>query len=471
MIINTNTEEFKNDIYDIMHLFYPDLILNEEDGVVLNHKLTLTDSSEENFFDINGKTSIDTQELPKFKPELRGTQLKKKRYIKRHIKLSLYKLLVQVTGKTMPWGSLTGIRPTKIGYELLDEGVPVYFIKEMLMKNYLVSEQKAKIVARVIRNQTSIIRNEKLVDLYINIPICPSRCSYCSFISSEYDKVKNILPKYLENLVKELKAVQKIVSDKAYVIRTVYIGGGTPSILTSEQFKMIFNEINYPISEFTVECGRPDTITEEKLKTLKEAEVTRISINPQTFCQKTLKLIGRNHTVKDVLEAYKLALKYDFSVNMDLIAGLPGEKLPTFKKSVNTALELSPDNITIHTLSLKHGSLLFNNPPDTDVNVVKMVDYAYEKLTADGYNPYYLYRQKNQIEGLENIGYTKKGKACTFNIDSMEETNSIIACGAGAISKRVFYDDNRIERLANPKFLTDYNDRIDEIIKKKYDFF
>lgn len=471
MIINTNTEEFKNDIYDIMHLFYPDLILNEEDGVVLNHKLTLTDSSEENFFDINGKTSIDTQELPKFKPELRGTQLKKKRHIKRHIKLSLYKLLVQVTGKTMPWGSLTGIRPTKIGYELLDEGVPVYFIKEMLMKNYLVSEQKAKIVARVIRNQTSIIRNEKLVDLYINIPICPSRCSYCSFISSEYDKVKNILPQYLENLVKELKAVQKIVSDKAYVIRTVYIGGGTPSILTSEQFKMIFNEINYPISEFTVECGRPDTITEEKLKTLKEAEVTRISINPQTFCQKTLKLIGRNHTVKDVLEAYKLALKYDFSVNMDLIAGLPGEKLPTFKKSVNTALELSPDNITIHTLSLKHGSLLFNNPPDTDVNVVKMVDYAYEKLTADGYNPYYLYRQKNQIEGLENIGYTKKGKACTFNIDSMEETNSIIACGAGAISKRVFYDDNRIERLANPKFLTDYNDRIDEIIKKKYDFF
>lgn len=471
MIINTNKEEFKNDIYDIMHMFYPNLILNEDDGVVLTHELKLFGDEIENCFNLNGKTFSEKQILPKIKPDIKGTELKKKKYIKRYLKLALYKLLVNITGKTMPWGSLTGIRPTKIGYELLEEGTPIYFIKEMLMKNYLVSEQKAKIVAKVIRNQTSIIRNEKLVDLYINIPVCPSRCSYCSFISSEYEKVKDILPEYIENLVKELKIVQKIVNDKAYVIRTVYIGGGTPSILTPEQFKKLFNEINYPISEFTVECGRPDTITDEKLKVLKEAEVTRISINPQTFCQKTLKLIGRKHTVKDILEAYKLALKYDFSINMDFIAGLPGEKFTTFKKTIDTAIELSPDNITVHTLSLKHGSLLFNNPPDTDENVVKMVDYAYNKLTADGYNPYYLYRQKNQIEGLENIGYTKKGKACTFNIDSMEETNSIIACGAGAISKRIFYDDNRIERLANPKFLSDYNNRIDEIINKKYEFF
>lgn len=466
MIINTNQDEFKNDLYDIMHLYYPDLVLNEEDEVVLTHELILKDDIEENHFDLNGNKYSEQVILPKFRSEL-----KKKRVIKRNIKLSLYKLLVNITGKTMPWGSLTGIRPTKIGYELLEDGVSPYFIKETLMKNYLVSEDKARIVANVIRNQNCIIRNEKLVDLYINIPVCPSRCSYCSFISSEYDKVKDIMPEYLDNLVKELKAVQKIVSEKAYVIRTVYIGGGTPSVLTSEQFKRIFDEINYPISEFTVECGRPDTITEEKLKTLKEAEVTRISINPQTFCQKTLKLIGRNHTTKDVLEAYKLALKYDFSVNMDFIAGLPGEKFPTFKKTIDTAIELSPDNITVHTLSLKHGSLLFNNPPDTDANVAKMVNYAYTKLTADGYKPYYLYRQKNQIEGLENIGYAKKGKVCVFNVDSMEETNSIIACGAGAISKRVFYIDNRIERLANPKFLTDYNQRIDEIIEKKFNFF
>lgn len=204
MIINTNQDEFKNDLYDIMHLYYPDLVLNEEDEVVLTHELILKDDIEENHFDLNGNKYSEQAILPKFRSEL-----KKKRVIKRNIKLSLYKLLVNITGKTMPWGSLTGIRPTKIGYELLEDGVSPYFIKETLMKNYLVSEEKARIVANVIRNQNCIIRNEKLVDLYINIPVCPSRCSYCSFISSEYDKVKDILPEYLDNLVKELRAVQK----------------------------------------------------------------------------------------------------------------------------------------------------------------------------------------------------------------------------------------------------------------------
>lgn len=466
MIIKTNTEEFKNDIYDVMHMFFPESVLGEDDGILLTHEMTLIENKEENLFEFGKEVLKETKELQKTQSEL-----KKKKYIKRNLKLVLYKLLVKVTGKSMPWGCLTGIRPTKVAYDLIEDGLNPLFVKETLMKDYLVSEQKAKLVSRIIANQNCIIKNDKLVNLYINIPVCPSRCSYCSFISSEYDKVKNIIPEYLSNLVKELRAVKELVMKKAYVIRAIYIGGGTPSVLTAEQLKMLLDEINYPISEFTVECGRPDTITEEKLKVLKNYGVTRISINPQTFSLKTLKIICRKHSIKEVLEVYKLALKYDFTVNMDFIAGLPGEKLPTFKKNIDTVLELSPDNVTVHTLSIKHGSILFNNPPDTEKNVAKMVDYAYSKLTADGYLPYYMYRQKNQIEGLENVGYSKKGKICTFNIDSMEETCSIIACGAGAISKRVFQLENRIERLANPKFLSDYNERINEIIEKKYNFF
>ena len=373
--------------------------------------------------------------------------------------------------KNMPWGSLTGVRPTKIGYDLINQGVEPYMLKQALMENFLLAPDKARLVENVIQNQKCIIRNDKLVDLYINIPICPTRCSYCSFISSEYSAVENLIDDYLNALIKEIEATKKIIKDNAYVLRTIYIGGGTPTVLSAEKLDLLLDTINYPVSEFTVECGRPDTITKEKLDVLKKHNVTRISINPQSFSDATLKRIGRKHTVKDIINAYKIALPYEFIINMDVIAGLPKESLASFKKSIDTLMLLAPDNITVHTLAIKRGAILKDEHQTTDNPIVdKMIKYAQEILHDNGYKPYYLYRQKNQLYGQENVGYFKEN-ICLFNVDTMEECLSVIACGAGGISKRIFNIENRIEREANVKDIKQYIDRIDEMIDKKVKLF
>ena len=273
-------------------------------------------------------------------------------------------------------------------------------------------------------------------------------------------------------MIKELNAVKDIVKNKAYIVRTIYIGGGTPSVLSASQLDRLLSQINFPVSEFTVECGRPDTITGEKLDVLKKHNVTRLSINPQTFCEATLKRIGRKQKNSQVLEAYSLALEKGFYVNMDIIAGLPGEKFGIFKRTMTTLLELYPNNITIHTLSVKNGALLKNNTEVlNDKDIIKMVDYAENILAENGYKPYYLYRQKNQLCGLENVGYYRDDGVCVFNIDSMEETNTVIGIGAGAMSKRVYNIEKRIERQPNVKFIEDYISRIDEMIEKKKEFY
>lgn len=470
MKITTNYEKISNEIFNVCHLFYPDEKLNDSEPFV-THKMTTDKNIITNEFTVkNGDDIFSLTEKKEFKPT--NDALEDQRQLKRFAKLTLYKLFSSHFNKNMPWGSLTGIRPTKIGYDLLNQGVDPYMLTEALMENFLVSREKAMLVSNVIRNQKCIIRNDKLVDFYINIPFCPTRCNYCSFISSEIDRVRELMPKYLECLVKEINATKKIINDNAYIIRTIYIGGGTPTVLTAQELDYLLGNINYPVNEFTVECGRPDTITDEKLKVLKEHGVTRISINPQTFCDATLKRIGRKHTVKDVINAYKLALPYGFDVNMDLIAGLSGETLRTFKHSIQTVLELAPENITIHTLSRKNGSnLTISGEKSTDDDTIeKMVSYATTTLQQNGYKPYYLYRQKNQLAEQENVGYYKD-RLCIFNVDSMEETTSILACGANAISKKVYSIDNRIERLANVKDIREYISRIDEIIKKKQELF
>ena len=470
MKITTNYEKISNEIFNVCHLFYPDEKLNDSEPFV-THKMTTDKNIIINEFTVkNGDDIFSLTEKKEFKPT--NDALEDQRQLKRFAKLTLYKLFSSHFNKNMPWGSLTGIRPTKIGYDLLNQGVDPYMLTEALMENFLVSREKAMLVSNVIRNQKCIIRNDKLVDFYINIPFCPTRCNYCSFISSEIDRVRELMPKYLECLVKEINATKKIINDNAYIIRTIYIGGGTPTVLTAQELDYLLGNINYPVNETTVECGRPDTITDEKLKVLKEHGVTRISINPQTFCDATLKRIGRKHTVKDVINAYKLALPYGFDVNMDLIAGLSGETLRTFKHSIQTVLDLAPENITIHTLSRKNGSnLTISGEKSTDDDTIeKMVSYATTTLQQNGYKPYYLYRQKNQLAEQENVGYYKD-RLCIFNVDSMEETTSILACGANAISKKVYSIDNRIERLANVKDIREYISRIDEIIKKKQELF
>lgn len=396
------------------------------------------------------------------------------RFKKRYSKLALFEILQSLfPNKVLAWGSLTGIRPTKLYYELIKENNGDY-MKAMneLIDEFKVTLPKAQLVKEIIKNQKNIIKNDNLVDLYINIPFCPSKCYYCSFISAPIDKCREQVEPYLDALIKEIEATKQLINEKSYIVKSIYIGGGTPSILSPEQLDRLISAIDYRVSEFTVECGRPDTITKEKLDVLAKHNVTRISINPQTFCNKTLKQIGRNHTQQDILEAYKLALNYNFLINMDLIAGLGDETLLTFKKSLNKAIECSPDNITVHTLSIKRGSELKTDGGETSTedNVMKMIEYSYPTLIKAGYKPYYMYKQKNMLGNLENIGYFRD-KPSIFNIDSMEEFASIIACGANAISKRFYSLDNKIERFANLKNITEYISRIDEMIEKKRKLF
>lgn len=396
------------------------------------------------------------------------------RYKKRYAKLQLYYLLKSVfPNKKLPWGSLTGIRPTKLYYELIKENKCDYMkaLNELIYK-FGVSYEKAMLTKEIMKNQSFVIKNDNLVDLYVNIPFCPSKCYYCSFISLPISKCSEQLEPYLNALIHEIEETKKLIERKNYIVQSIYIGGGTPTVLSAEQLDRLLNVIDYNVDEFTVECGRPDTITKDKLDVLKNHGVTRISINPQTFCNKTLKEIGRSHTANDILEAYKLALPYDFVINMDLIAGLGHETLTTFKKSLNKAIEYSPDNITVHTLSIKRGSELNESKAETvdDSEVAKMVEYSHKALTDAGYKPYYLYKQKNMIGNLENIGYYMR-KPSIFNIDTMEEFASIIACGANAISKRYYSLNNKIERFANLKNIPEYINRIDEMIAKKKELF
>ena len=468
MKIVSNESYLEQEIFSLFNLFIQGIEIDENmpfANVIIelnNNNLTIDIKLEFEDDCINQKQTVKIE----YKNEL-----EQKRYIKRAVKKVLYEILSKKYNKELPWGCLTGIRPTKVAYELLENGIDKFFIKEELINQFYVSPSKAKLVDKIIKNQCCIIKNENLVDLYINIPFCPSKCSYCSFISAEYKAIEKFIPNYIDALIKEIRETKKLIIEKSYIVKTIYIGGGTPTVLSATQLEQILQELTFGVNEFTVECGRPDTITKEKLDVLQKYGVTRISINPQTFVDSTLKRIGRNHTSDQVIEAYKLAMNYNFSINMDLIAGLPGETLRGFKKSIKTILELYPDNVTIHTLALKKGSALVQENAINENDITeKMVEYGQEELFKSGYKPYYMYKLKNQNAGLENVGFYRE-KVCQFNIDSMEETASILACGANAISKRIFFDENRIERQANVKFATDYINRIDEMIDKKRQLF
>lgn len=459
--------EYEKDLQDLVNLFYDE----NDQPFSVEHKI-----------ESNGNLLLSTivldygEQSKQFQkdyvlPET-DNMLFKKSLTKRNLKNHLYEVLTFVSKKSLPWGSLTGVRPTKFARDLVERGeVKPHLISEVLVRDYHVSSDKAKLVMQILKNQKCIIKNDKLVDLFINIPICPSRCNYCSFISNELCTVKDKVELYLDAVLKELEAVKKMITEQAYIVRTIYIGGGTPTVLTAEQLEILLSQISYPVTEFTVECGRADTITREKLEVLKKYGVTRISINPQTFCETTLKRIGRKTTNKQVLDAYMLAMEFDFNVNMDIIAGLSEERFGIFKRTISTLLELYPHNITVHTLSVKNAAKIKGEEIKFKNDVVKMVDYAEKTLIENGYKPYYIYRQKHQVGGLENVGYFRDDTVCIFNIDSMEDVSSVIGIGAGAISKRVFNLQNRIEREPNCKFIGDYIDRIDEMIEKKIKFF
>ncbi len=455
-MIKTNFNEFNNDLQEVIREFNG----GDELDIEMNYSI-------DSFLSDNFIVSVKIcEKVYKYSFAFAyENQLEEKRYKKRYLKSSLYQALSDYLKISLPWGALTGIRPSKLAYQSISERGEFY---NYFTQKMFVSPKKAKLIGDILEAQSSYIEKcDDNANLFLGIPLCPSRCAYCSFLSSVISKEK-YLKEYIQALIKETKASLSLIKK----LRSVYIGGGTPVSLSDEDFSAILDVVGNPNVEYTVEAGRPDCITEQKLAIMKEHNVTRVCVNPQTFCDETLKRLNRLHTAKDIIDKYFLTKSFGFDVNMDLIAGLTGEDFETFKKSVDTAISLRPENITVHTLSLKHGSVLKESCDRlSDKDIEKMVDYSHEALYKAGYNPYYLYRQKYMAGNLENTGYALKGKECIYNIDIMEETAQIVANGANSVSKCVVNSLNKIERYGSPKDIKTYTEKIDVIIAKKKELF
>lgn len=455
--------DYLNDVQDIVRGFYPFLRINPEaDGFI---KLSVGYS--DGLFSVSISASFCREEKRSIALDDEEVSLYKK-LSKRFVKNTLYDYLSENLGVNLPYGSLTGVRPTKLLYELMDaETDPT----RSLMSDFRVSRQRAELLADVVLGQKGIYAPSlKSVDIFVNIPICPTRCAYCSFISSEIGRVKKLLPAYADTVVAETELIKTVIREKGLGVRSIYVGGGTPTSIGAEYLDRILSPLKDFCVEFTVEAGRPDTLDNKILDVMRKNNVTRISVNPQTFNEKTLEKIGRTHTVAQTINAYINAKCAGFDVNMDLIAMLPGETLEDFSYSINEATGLNPDNITVHTLSIKRGSVM-KDAHDFSENesgsALAMLDYAYKALYENHYRPYYLYRQKNMADNLENTGFCLPGKACIYNIDMMEETNTILGAGAGAMTK-LFYEGSLIVRHSNSKNIKEYIERGAAGFSKKF---
>lgn len=405
--------------------------------------------------------------------------LEGRKLIKRLIKRSIYDVLSKVYARIPPWGILTGIRPTKIVHDLLDKGLEVKQIQQKLKDEYRVSEEKIDLVTRVALVERSFIypNHDDYVSLYIGIPFCPTKCVYCSFPSNPLNKGKNQIKDYLTALNYEIQEIGKIMKDTEKKVETLYIGGGTPTSLDAEELAMLMEAIKNNIDlngikEVTVEAGRPDTITKDKLMVLKKNGVNRISINPQTMNQKTLQLIGRVHTPQDIIDTYQLAKEIEFdTINMDIIIGLPGETSEDIRKTMKIIGELNPENVTVHTLAIKKTSQLREDLKNYSLikedEAKEMLAITQKMMQSFGFVPYYMYRQKYMVGNLENIGYAKPGHECLYNIQIMEERQSIIALGAGATSKIYYPAENRLERVPNVTNVDQYISRVEEMVERK----
>ncbi|MBR1731538.1 MAG: coproporphyrinogen dehydrogenase HemZ [Ruminococcus sp.] len=390
----------------------------------------------------------------------------------------LYKILCKLTGVTPPWGMITGVRPVKLYRNLLTAENADYADKYFKDKLF-VSDEKIKLAKITEKNEKKFIdlSRKDSFSLYIAIPFCPTRCHYCSFVQSSIERSKHLVEPYVELLCKELEYTAKIVSELNLRLETVYMGGGTPTTLTAEQMNRVLSVINNSFDmstcrEFTVEAGRPDTITEDKLNSILENNVDRISINPQTLNNNVLEAIGRHHSAEQTIEAYNLARKVGFNnINMDLIAGLPTDTVDSFKSTLDKITELNPECVTVHTLSMKRSSSLTQNGTsinrDDAVNTAKMLSYANERLLQSEYLPYYLYRQSKMVGNLENTGWSKKGFESLYNIYVMDETHTILGCGAGAVTKLKRFGTTYLERIFNFKYTYEYINRYNEILDRK----
>lgn len=406
---------------------------------------------------------------------------REKRFLHEEFKTELYRQLSKLTGRTLPWGKLTGVRPSKIAVGMLEEGYDDSKVIETFRDVHFVSENKAKLALQVAHKELDILERidyRKGYSLYIGIPFCPTTCLYCSFTSYPLEVWKDRVEDYLQALFKEIDYVSGKLEGKRP--DTVYFGGGTPTTLSEDQLDRLLDKVkkSFNVSascEFTVEAGRPDSITAGKLKVLKKHGVQRISINPQTMNQETLDIIGRKHTVEQVIEAFAMARQCGFdNINVDLIMGLPGEDEEKIRHTLDEVKKLRPESLTVHSLAIKRAAALnvwrekyrayaLNN---TD----EIIDSAAACAKDLGMEPYYMYRQKNMAGNFENVGYAIPGMECIYNILIMEEKQSIVALGAGASTKIVIPKDDgsvRIERIENVKSVKDYTERIDEMLERK----
>lgn len=398
---------------------------------------------------------------------------------KRVLKMSLFRALKKVIDKDIPWGILTGIRPTKIVHEMLENNVSLDEIFKVLVKEYEIREDKARLLIEISQKELKIIKNvpQNSISLYLGIPFCPTRCLYCSFTSNSTEKYSYLINPYVEALLKEIDSVHELINKNNWNVQTIYMGGGTPTSLSAEQLDRLLGRLDKKfhftnLAEITVEAGRPDTITHEKLEVIKKYGVDRISINPQTMNQETLQIVRRMHTPQQIVESFKLAREIGFNnINMDIIVGLPGENEAHVTRTMNEILKLNPESLTVHTMAIKRASPLNENINEYRLvetrTIQNMLNIAKEYSKKMNMQPYYMYRQKNILGNFENVGYCKLGCEGIYNVQIMEEKQTIIALGAGASSKIVF-EDGRIGRIFNVKNVEQYINRIDEMIERKW---
>lgn len=478
LIVKISKAQFEYDIHSLVKAFYPEedikVVLFEESSSFTSEGTTLAITFEKEQITI----SVNESEILK---TVHLDQPDERIEVKNQLKQLLYRTLSEFTGKQLPWGTLTGIRPTKIPMTLLEGGKEDAEILQYMKDTYFISDEKGKLsldIAKRERDLLSKIHYKDGYSLYIGIPFCPTTCLYCSFTSYPICAWKKRVDEYLDAVEKEIVFVANAYKDK--ILDSIYIGGGTPTTLEAEQFDRLLGIINRnfdfkEVKEYTVEAGRADSITREKLKALKKNGVTRISVNPQTMKDETLKIIGRQHTVAQVVEAFHMAREEGFTnINMDLILGLPGEDETDAANTIAAVKELKPDSLTVHSLAIKRASKLHEWIQEHGIATLKNTDSTMEIAAKGasemGMQPYYLYRQKNMAGNFENVGYATPGNFGIYNILIMEEKQSIVALGAGSISKVVF-DDGRIERADNVKDVALYIEKIDEMIERKRKLF
>lgn len=471
LAVRLNRENYEYDIQALLKSFYPEEPL----------RVILPVSRDQEVHEGEREWSIRVEE-PIVWMELAGREIEwrhdeKEGAFKDCFKRFFYRSLTEITGRELPWGNLTGIRPTKLAYAMLEEGKQDREIIEQLQRTHYVSREKCELsidIARRERQLLSGIHYQGGYSLYVGIPFCPSTCLYCSFTSYPIAAHRQRADRYIDCLIQEMEYVSGAYGEK--ILDTVYIGGGTPTTLEPEQLDRLLGGLKSrfdlsTVQEFTVEAGRADSITSDKLEVLRRHGVGRISVNPQTMKQETLDIIGRQASVEQVLEAYRQARQAGFdNINMDLILGLPGETEEDVRRTVERVVSLSPDSLTVHSLAIKRASRLSQwiqeHGMDTLRNTDETMEIAAAGAKALDMHPYYLYRQKNMSGNFENVGYAREGKYGLYNILIMEEMQTIVALGAGSITKRV-YPDGRIERCENVKEVAQYIERIDEMIQRK----